>query len=302
MGVRRYVTKKNEVRYAVNVYNKAQGVTCWVGTYKNAEDAKLAFADADRAARMGELVSARTRIGFSDFVDEYLESLVLALLPETVDEYRRSLNHATARFKNRDLTSVTKRDVESLLVDKVNEGWKPLRVRKLRTHIAQAMNAAVAEEYLDRAPTAGRFRKLPTVEEHAFKPLTADEVRSLIEATPDYWKPAVLTLAACGLRRGELFGLTIDDVDLDAGLLTIRGQLRNGKLSRTKSSAGVRTVPLPGELVKQLRDHIASVPWTEARLVFPTPTGYRVWPGNFYRGVWGACRGSSRHTFRLQDA
>jgi integrase len=66
-----------------------------------------------------------------------------------------------------------------------------------------------------------------------------------------------------GLRRGELFNLRWQDVDLDARLLCVKGSAQRlvGKgmvRGKTKSTSGERTIPLDDELVSMLRLHKAA--------------------------------------------
>ncbi len=65
---------------------------------------------------------------------------------------------------------------------------------------------------------------------------------------------------ALGLRQGEALGLLWEDVDLDAGTLTVRRALQRVKgkglvLVEPKTSAGRRVLALPTPLVEALRRH-----------------------------------------------
>lgn len=62
--------------------------------------------------------------------------------------------------------------------------------------------------------------------------------------------PLFCLAAYCGLRRGEILGLTWPEVDLDQGTAHVR---ETGDGDDPKSEAGIRTVPLPGSVVKPLR-------------------------------------------------
>jgi integrase len=96
---------------------------------------------------------------------------------------------------------------------------------------------------------------------------------------------ALFCLAAyCGLRRGEILGLSWAEADLDAGLAYVR---ETGDGDGPKSDAGVRVVPLPADVVTALRawrkrqaaDRIAWGPdWPDTGLVFTREDGTPVPP------------------------
>jgi integrase len=69
---------------------------------------------------------------------------------------------------------------------------------------------------------------------------------------------------ASGLRQGELFRLTDQDVDLERGLLTVR---------HAKTRSGVRTIEIAGVAVTLLREQLLARTPNPRGLIFPTPTG-----------------------------
>lgn len=283
MGIKKYKTKTGKTRYGVNVFDKSSGKTRWIGTYKNADDAKLAFSDADRRNRLGEILE-RKDIEFDKLVDTYLERI--AVQEKTRNEYRNTLAPARTAWQSRNTRSLTKEDVEELIASRTAFGVHPRQVIKLRTRLSQVMNAAIDWGYLATSPCAGRIRSLPRMPDSSFRPLLDDEVQAVIEATPDWWRPAVMTCLASGLRQGELFGLQVNDVDLEASTITVRGQLQDGQIQRTKTSAGMRTVPIPEIVASVLREHIARLPDMDVPLLFPTQRGCPVSKSNWCRRVW----------------
>ncbi len=66
-------------------------------------------------------------------------------------------------------------------------------------------------------------------------------------------------VALRGLRRGEAAGLRWGDLDLDAGTLTVTGQLRQpgGRMAAAppKSDAGRRVIALDQTTIRALREH-----------------------------------------------
>ncbi len=270
--------------YQVTVYNKYLGKKEYVGTFERKRDAESAELDAKQRIRAGTPVHERREIGFSDFVDRWLE--VLNVRETTRKEYTHTTNHLREYFKNRPVSGITKEHVQRFVSQKASEGYSDRYIRKMATRLSQVMNTAVEWGYLTVSPTSGGIRNLPKEPRREIHPLTAEETRRLIEAAPEYWRPAFLALVACGLRRSELFGLTHEDVDLETGLLTVKGQLVNGELSRTKTQAGSRTIPIPMQLRDALRSHLLRCPPNELGLLFPTENGYPVNPSNFYKRVW----------------
>jgi integrase len=89
--------------------------------------------------------------------------------------------------------------------------------------------------------------------------LTMEEGAALLahtRGTPAYW--LVFLGLRFGLRIGEAIGLTWNAVDLDKKLLRVFQQAQYVKgnaryITDPKSAAGVRDIPIPGKLMKELR-------------------------------------------------
>jgi integrase len=99
-------------------------------------------------------------------------------------------------------------------------------------------------------------------------------------------------VALRGLRRGEAAGLRWSDLDLDAGTLTVTGQLQQlgGRLvaGPPKSDAGRREIALDTTTIAALREHrlrqqaeraAAGTGWDGSGYVFTTATGQAVRAG-----------------------
>ena len=77
------------------------------------------------------------------------------------------------------------------------------------------------------------------------------QVVALIEAITPRYRAAVLLGAWCGLRRGEIIALRPQDIDLDAGTVTVRTnrvellETRQAFDAPPKTDAGKRTVTVP---------------------------------------------------------
>jgi integrase len=103
-------------------------------------------------------------------------------------------------------------------------------------------------------------------------------------------------VALRGLRRGEAAGLRWSDLDLDAGTLTVAGQLQQvgGRMmvAPPKSDAGRRVIALDRTTIAALREHkarqeaerdAAAGKWAETGYVFTTLAGGPVGPDRLTR-------------------
>lgn len=104
------------------------------------------------------------------------------------------------------------------------------------------------------------------------------EVITLVEAITPRYRAAVLLAAWCGLRRGEIVGLRLGDVDLVKGTVTVRKN--RVELLETheefdadpKTDAGKRTVTVPPHVLPLLTEHVAS--WAGKERVFVGRDGH----------------------------
>lgn len=99
----------------------------------------------------------------------------------------------------------------------------------------------------------------------------------------------VYLAALCGLRYGEIYGLTREAIDFDAGLIRVRHAVTKwDDLKGPKTDAGVRDVPMPhvvaALLSGWLNDHVVPEP---RGLIFRSSTGGLVRNSSFYSNHWG---------------
>jgi integrase len=114
---------------------------------------------------------------------------------------------------------------------------------------------------------------------------TPQEAQAIIAAAPLRYRAAVALGLGCGLRIGEVLGLTPDRIDLHAGTITIDQQWQRGGLVSPKTWRGKRTISPPDVVMFELRRAIKT---TEAADV-PMFTGARgggLRRDAFYAAAW----------------
>ena len=101
-----------------------------------------------------------------------------------------------------------------------------------------------------------------------------DEISRILHAATGKRRPFLLTMIFTGLRASELRGLRWQDVNLEAGELSVRQRVdRYGKIGELKSKSSKRTVPFGPMVRNALREWKLACPKGEAGLVFPTSKG-----------------------------
>jgi integrase len=128
--------------------------------------------------------------------------------------------------------------------------------------------------------------------------LSADELRSLLDAIPPPWRPFFALMAYTGLRLGEVVAkdgrpaLRWGDVRLAERRLTVQGRTR-----RLKTAGSAREVPLPDSLVRLLAAHRVAYPGAPADPVFPHPFTY----GQAQKVFGKGCEAAELHDVRVHD-
>ncbi len=102
----------------------------------------------------------------------------------------------------------------------------------------------------------------------------------LADAVPDRYRALILTLGYAGLRIGEALALV--PTDIAHGYINVSKTLTKTAqgyvIGSPKSSAGIRSVPIPQHLQATLADHLAKYP---SPYVFSGIEGGRMQPHNF---------------------
>ena len=124
-----------------------------------------------------------------------------------------------------ELTPIVLRHYVSFLA---GEGYNPATIARRLYAVSSMFKYLINYGYADSNPCASvvvpkRHRRMPAV-------LNAEEARRVLEAAEGHTNPRmgfrnraiVATLLFCGLRRAELVGLKVADVDLRSGWLKVR--------------------------------------------------------------------------------
>lgn len=168
--------------------------------------------------------------------------------PSTIRGYERDLEKFIyPMLGHRRVSSLRRADIQAY-VERMRElGAAPATVHNRLDPIRVLVHRAIRDEELLVDPCAQL--DLPLVRNARTRIEAPAMAEALIAALPSSERAFWALAFYAGLRRGELRGLQVDDVDFDAGLARVRRGWDDveGEID-TKTFAGAREVPMMGEL------------------------------------------------------
>lgn len=199
----------------------------------------------------------------AEFLDQWLaEYATRKVAPTTLERHRQLAGHVTRAIGTTELTKVTTLQLQRVynaLLDSGRENGKGLAVRTVRhvhglVHVE--LKTAVKWGLLKINPA--HACDLPPMPQHEAKCMDQDGTTRFMEAAAGNWLRDLFgTAFSTGARRGELLALAWPDVDMEAGILTIRKSFEQTKQGlRIKETKGrkIRRLNLPDATIKLLRE------------------------------------------------
>ena len=221
-----------------------------------------------------------------NFPDTTFDSAKPTVRPRTYESYHHIVNaHITPTLGKTSLTKLAPSQVRNLLNTKTAAGLSPRTVQYIRAVLRLALGQALRDGDVPR--NVCDAVKAPKRERHEVQPLTLAQAKTFLAKITEHRDEALfMTAAVIGLRKGELLGLRWQDIDLDAGTLTVKMQAQRitGEkvLVPPKTDKSRRSIDLPAFVVAALRRHRtrqleerlpAGSRWHEQGLVFPSTIG-----------------------------
>ncbi len=270
------------------------GRTAWVARWRDPSGRTLTRSFVKRSEADDYLDGIRHSLRSGAYVDpsagritvgEWSQRWLAAqghLKPSTRARYEGIVSKQVApRWERVPLTAVRHADVAGWVAELA---LAPATVRYVHRVFSLLLDLAVRDGRLASNPANGV--RLPRVERAEKRFLTHQQVRDLADAAGPH-ATAILMLAYCGLRWGELAALRVSRLDLMRRRLTVaeavtevRGHLTWG----TPKSHQYRSVPVPRFLLDDLAALVAGR--APEDLVFVTSSGAVLRNLNFRRDVF----------------
>jgi len=236
--------------------------------------------DARKWATMieGEMIAgkhfpvSKPKHTLSELLDRYVQEIMPRKTLETQRSHRATVRFWQKRLGHKLLSDITKADIVALR-DEISQTSAPATVQKYLTILTHALNTAIREYgWLDQNVVTTVSR--PPLPPGRVRFLSDEERSSLLiecQNSQNHYLYALVVLAmATALRRGSLFDLTTENVQVDKGIIY---------LEKTKNRSRL-ALPLVGEALTVTRNLCAA---SQDGYLFPRATGN---PWCHYRTAW----------------
>ncbi len=179
---------------------------------------KLAIAIANSQSFTSIRDNIKLDDWFNRWVDVYKKKSVR---PNTLREYTHIYTKNISPFLgNRNINSFVKSDIQQLIDITDDKGYGYERQNKIKVILSDMFSRAMEDELMSRNPTKGV--KLRAKKEVFAKALTIDEQEVFFECCAGTFYDNLFNIAVnTGLRPGELFALTENDIDFENGLINV---------------------------------------------------------------------------------
>jgi integrase len=272
-------------------------------TFSRKSDARNYASAIETDRNRGVAVDPRSgRVTFEDYSTRWLNCRH-DLRPRTRDDYDSLLKvHLIPTFGRHSLTAITPSVVRNWH-SRLSQDH-PARAAKGYRLLRTILGTAVVDRYLVMNPCQVKGAGVERAVEREIPNLA--EVDALARAMPANLSALVLVAAWCGLRRGELLGLTRVDLDPLHGTLKVArsvSELADGSISigEPKTAAGRRTVAVPPHLLPVIEAHLGTyVGFDPDAPIFASAVGGWLRPRALER-QWARARSAVRVKYTLHD-
>ncbi|MFJ5294022.1 tyrosine-type recombinase/integrase [Streptomyces sp. NPDC088348] len=228
-------------------------------TFRTKRDADDWLADMQTELRQGDWRDPdAAKVPFQKYAEAWVAERPLAL--STAELYGILVRvHLVPTFGRLAIADITPAAVRTWRRARLDAGVGPTTVAKAYALLRTIMGTAVSDELIRRNPC--QIKNGGTVHTPERPTASILEAFAIAEAGQARYRALVLLAAFCGLRWGELIGLRRQDVDLDAGMIRVRGsmsELNSGQrvYKAPKSEAGKRTVAIPSSVLPVIVRHM----------------------------------------------
>ena len=215
------------------------GTRKWItkSGFHTKKSALLAGQEAFNSYMKYGIPALPAEISFSDLLDLYVKNAAnINCVDSTIKGYEKKIRlYIKPKLGQYKITSISRQNIINFLDDMYNKGFSMNTISSCKGIITGAFNYAIDNHLIFLSPAAhikplrkgGRPPKIPTrYDPHIYVPKQKMEMifERFPEGTVDHL--ALMLGYHCGLRLGETFALTWDDINFESKSLQINRQIQ----------------------------------------------------------------------------
>jgi integrase len=265
--------------------------------------AKAFLHDIESAKQQGTYLHPNAgKITFQTYAEEWLTGQAFKPATRRVVPSRLK-NQAYPFLGPIELGSITPTTIRNWIRWMTDRALAPSYRHVCFVHVSAILSAAVDDKKIATNPCQARSVTRPQRGQPKIVPWTDTRVKAVWLALPPRVTITVALGAGGGLRQGEMFGLSVEDIDREAMLIRVLRQVQpvgNSLVFCLPKGGKTREVPLSDGVLRELEAYLemfppvpVTLPWEEpdgapttATLIMTDETGGAWWRRRFNREYW----------------
>ncbi|MBE3591532.1 MAG: tyrosine-type recombinase/integrase [Thermoanaerobacter sp.] len=226
---------------------------------KNKAEAQKYLAKKIVEYDTGTLPIDETNITVKDYLKKWLETKKSSLALKTYNDYEQKIRlYIDPAIGNYKLLKLTPLIIQNMYNNMLEQGLSARTIRYTHTVLNEALKQAIKWQMLRYNPCDGTT--LPKQAKKEMKVLTPEQAKKFLEACVyNRWGILFELLLISGMRPSEALGLKWEDIDWKNNRIAVQRTLtrvkNNWQLKEPKTPQSRRTIPLPREVMNDLKEH-----------------------------------------------
>ena len=314
-SVKSYELQDGTTMYGVRYYapdrKSGKRKQKYKGGFQRKKDAQAFLTSIQYKINNNDYVS-ETNMSLEEFLLEWVDNHVATLEPTTQESYKNKINaHIIPHLGHMHLQKLTTGQLNSFYEELLENGrihislegasgLSVTTVKQIKKILSSAFNRAMKDGLASKNPVTDSEIPKDAIVAHrkADNYYTQDQLNDLLIVLKGTVLELPVKLAAyTGLRRGELLGLTWDNVETKTGKIKVLQALYDNRgagkkapkwvLGTPKTKNSIREIYMPDILARELEKYRQKypriLPAGEMDFVFQDHHGYPFKPGDFSR-------------------
>ncbi len=208
-----------------------------------------------------------------EFVDRWRTDVLVQRKPSTVRAAESHLRiYVIPLLGSRRLEEVTP-ELQQSFITTLSKKLQRKTVLNILATLSAVLNTAKRWGYICEGVDFSQLAFPARTEHRRARFFTAEQARRIIETSREPYATIFSVAAMTAMRPGEVFGLKIEDLDFERGIIFVRRSAWYSKLQSPKNEGSVRVLPMPSPLAIRLKAFLQDWQPNVAGLLFSTRNG-----------------------------